>query len=94
MARGKRLFEDVRLIGEYITRGADGGLLTNDWIACVGQWRPNDGCTETEDLAKQDVEVGTCSTVIRGIIQSRSMQERGVYPGEDPQGNSLPPGKE
>lgn len=92
-AKGKRLFEDIRLIGEYVVRGADGERLVNDWVVCVGQWRPDGYCSEHETIDKQDVEIGTCSTVIRNIIQSRAVEERGIVPGEDPIGNPLPPGK-
>lgn len=79
---GKRWFQDVRIINDHTTRGADGMPLTDVWITCSGQWKPDGSCTETTDFAKEDVLIGTCDSVIRGIVQSRSIEERGVHPGE------------
>lgn len=40
---------------------------------------------------KTDVEIGSCDSVIRGIIQSRDLNERGQHPGENPDGTPAPP---
>ena len=75
----KRWFRDVIIIAEHITRGADGGILSDTYETTQG------------DYSTQDVEMGTCSSVIARLIAMRGAEERGQHPGEDPQGNPLNP---
>lgn len=91
---GTRDFEDFIAIGESTVRGADGEILTAVWIGAekffdrgstTPQWR------EIGDFPKSDVELGTCSSVIARIVQSRSTEQRGQHPGEDLFGNPSPP---
>lgn len=76
LCRGPRWFEDVLLKDHVTTRGADGGILSDVYV------------TNRGDFARQDVELGMCSTVITGIIARRGAEERGVHPGEDDHGRS------
>jgi hypothetical protein len=76
---GARWFEDIRIIGEYVKRAIDGTIATAVWIA-----RDSQGLEGNYD--KQDVEIGSCSQVIDRIIAGRSVEQRGVHPGEDEQG--------
>lgn len=75
---GRRWFEDIQLIGENIVRGIDGAIVSAVWI------------TQTGDYDKQDVEIGRCQDVIRQIVDSRAIQERGQHPGEDQYGQPKP----
>jgi hypothetical protein len=73
---GTRWFEDIRIIGEYVKRAIDGSIATAVWIA-----RDSQGLEQNYD--KQDVEIGSCDSVIRRIVQGRDSSERGQHPGED-----------
>jgi hypothetical protein len=79
---GRRHFEEGRAIGENVTRGADGGILSAFWIFCIGQWKPDGTCTETADYPKEDVELQSCSSLIHSIDSSREPSERGRREGE------------
>lgn len=74
VCRGPRWFRDVVVSGEHVTRGADGGLLTNVYT------------TEEGDFDKRVVELQTCSSYIQQIVRARDVSERGQHPGEDEQG--------
>ncbi len=90
----KRWFEDFTAIGEYVLRGADGGIVGAFWIAGVRVDRAASGewiWQRAENFEKADVELGNCSTVVQKIIALRDVSERGQHPGEDPQGNPEPP---
>lgn len=75
----KRWFQEVVIRAEHITRGSDGGILSDTYETTQG------------DYAKEDVELGTCSSVIARFISMRGADERGQHVGEDPQGNPLNP---
>jgi hypothetical protein len=79
---GKRWFEDFRAIGEFVTRSVDGTIDVARWIACIDGWKPDGSCARTADFEKADVIPRSCSEVIREIVQSRSVSERGAHPGE------------
>lgn len=88
---GRRWFEDLpRIIGENVTRGADGAVTSALWIVCTGQWKPDGTCTQTEDVAKEDVELQSCSSLVQSIDASREPDQRGRHDGE-PLPGSFPP---
>lgn len=70
LCRGTRWFQDVVIVGEYVTRGADGSILQNLWV------------TKSGDFPKDEVEFGSCSSVISRIVQMREPESRGRHPGE------------
>lgn len=70
ICKGNRRFQDVVIVGEYVTRGADGSILQNLWV------------TKSGDFPKDEVEFGSCSSVIARIVQAREPESRGRHPGE------------
>jgi len=75
-AGSPRWFMDTWLIGE----------IADHWIGCDGPPGPDQQCHTPAEYAKADVERGTCSEVIRQIVDARDPKERGQYPGEDATG--------
>lgn len=71
---GKRWFQDILIIGQHTVRNEDGTMNMDLWITKAG------------DYPKQDVEFGTCTMVISGIVNLRDPSKRGQYEGEDPLG--------
>lgn len=67
---GTRQFTDVKVTERRTTRESDGTIKTDIYITNLG------------DFGVIDVILTVCEDVIRSIVLGRSIEQRGLHPGE------------